>query len=1431
MKTAQQTKNPNLRLKYLAISVVSSLSLLVAPSVQADVGQKGKVKQIGDLEIYSEATGSTAPRLLLMLDMSHSMWAASHPDPDKAKTAGETAAIPLQENVDADDRMHHNYAYGYVQDRCFLAYDPIKDAYQETKDTNGNTIRIPEPPLSRKTITTYTDTKSYTYKDQASGKKFTVTLPTDYNKASRPHHNPIYGLSGCVNRNTGQKSQSRIAILKDALLTMLSDNTLSDNIYFGIATYPALKTSKPYERYRNGKLGGDVIVPVKQLTFEHRKRLMEAIAWLNPHGGTPISPMLAEAGAYMLGTTTLDRGRPLTAQLNFFDTANLSIIPKENFGIVRSSERYEDITTAYTSQGVHRELNPATDNYIKAGKAECGARNGIYIMTDGLPNRGGANVLFAMNNSLQGSSYKDDKGNLIPMSNSNLDLSDPDNPGLSDFNDEWMNKYHGGTGYQMMSLYAKRLNEGKTPNGTSIQVATGGLGDLFDGMHWEWATDENGNKYKDYQCDAPLIDASTDKWYKEHTEQVNNICRLGRKKGKYGQGGFSHLTDSQSIINSIAYFIGSKSVDIPTKPSGTIVVPKDPLSTSGPQPIAYLPMMEPKPNTMNSVWKGNVKKYKIENGTLYGKDRAGRISLLFDNALDEAKLNSLTIDYWSDKDYPTKNAQADSGGFYANLRTPFSKGGGIASVRTVYVEDNGTLKQFSVNSAGKILVDGRQLNDGSFSNTKLYNVEMIKKLLMFLGFDRVKGDYSKKEYTIQNIPVAVATFFLFDRYLSLMPPSEPRRTVGASPHSAPVTISYGADAKSDPKTHQLEYENRDDYLLFGSMDGALHLVDADDYGINDGGQEKFAILTETMLTTQPEAIVPNSTNGKMGIPYFGVDAPWAVKQSLDDNITTDAQGNLSGSVSNNGDVVAYGGFRMGAEGLYAIDITNANKSNAPRLKFKLQNTGVGSDFERLGQIWSAPTIAKVKLSDSASDKGTDVLIFGGGYDTCYEDQTFQVGNRSFANGRLRNQRNEQCRGKLEAVGNAVYMVNAKTGDLIWSTKGMAGSDNLKHSIVGGVVPLDANNDGYVDNIYFADLGGQLFRVDFLNAGDEYKQSSAVNAELKKATNFSGFRLTRLYQDKTVIKKFVRRFYGTPAVSIQQASNYNNGELFASINIASGDRSSPLSKIRRSKENADRVYGILDTDITKPVDQLYDPKFTGMDDSNIVLIDLDKTRADIRNGTRTTDQVRGLVRATNGWYYPFIGFDGYTNVFFTKAVGGKSEILANNLYMSVYNPNMEYGTKEKDANAINNSNCTSGIKGGSEVRRYCLPFGICDDSVTKDGVGGYQRLGKGLQELIMGPRGSNDDHRKQLMILGVQKYDPSKRVQKEYGKSSPEQSAILGQNQRLDGLSPVAQDNNGVGGLPRVPPAPKDTFYALVPKIWYNSSVVEEKEKKVIKKNQ
>src|SRR5690606_20600107 len=83
----------------------------------------------------------------------------------------------------------------------------------------------------------------------------------------------------------------------------------------------------------------------------------------------------------------------------------------------------------------------------------------------------------------------------------------------------------------------------------------------------------------------------------------------------------------------------------------------------------------------------------------------------------------------------------------------------------------------------------------------------------------------------------------------------------------------------------------------------------------------------------------------------------------------------------------------------------------------------------------------------------------------------------------------------KSKGAGVYMFDADNGDLLWwasdnVTSTSAADTNigviatkhadLKYSVVSEIRTVDRDGDDLIDHLYFGDLGGQLFRVDFDN---------------------------------------------------------------------------------------------------------------------------------------------------------------------------------------------------------------------------------------------------------------------------------------------------------------------------------------------------------------
>lgn len=1146
----------------------------------------------------------------------------------------------------------------------------------------------------------------------------------------------------------------RLTTLKIAIFKLLDEGELDgDKVAIGVGQYSSQSGSDNVMWSSSDGKTGKILVPAAKLETNQIEKLKNAVAGLVGTGGTPTANAYAEVGAYMLGTTS-------------------------------KNSAYSGFDYSVTDSIENSKYKSPVKN---ATTASCDGR-GIYFLTDGSPNSA-PNPLTIMQNALgtKGSTFDGiSPTGLNSMPQGTSRTCEPTAYGYCTV------PYYYNNGMPQVGAFSQALRYATSnPIGQSIRTAVVGFGAEFavtsqtvvelDKVDvdkntgepikttaangtvtytYEKNPDGTNKKAKYYDCNAIT---GTD---------AKNACNWGAKShpdlgtaaspvGGFGEGGFYSAQSDTDVVDSIKQFVGDLNQTLPSTPSGTIVIPDDPYRADSQLAVAFYPTLQAEVGNSPAIWAGNLKKYSLNEGTLYGKSN----SKLFKDIA--GSLDPSTEDLWSAINVSGSNNNVTAGGFFSHLKTPNTA---LQNVRNLYVEDYTSttytkpiLRKLGVNTAGQVTLDGNIISDSNnFKDTTTYTKERVQTLLQFLGF------------TLSDAQKATAI-----KDLVLTKPTSAVKILGATIHSTPSMVSYSADLNTDGKVSS----TRDDYVLFGSSDGSLHLVNADDYtATGNGGREQLAFIPKQMLISQPQALI-NGTGTDVGKPYFGVDAPWLVSANyfydLDNSkvTVTPCAEDTDIDQDNTRDcrntyVRAYGGLRMGGEGMYGLDLTDKNN---PKMLFRIDSATTG--FDRMGQIWAKPTKAKIKTADGS----TDVIIFGGGYDTCYEDDNFQVGTTTST---LTNQKNEACKSLSATRGNAVYIVNATTGDLIWSASGSGTpsktDSNMKHSVVGGVTALDRNNDGFMDQIYFADLGGQVFRADFTNAGDNtytytctkklddictsYEYPSTVQ------TNFSNTRVVRILQPAFTGAdiKYNHRFYERPAVSFYRGdSTFNNSRLFAVVNVISGDRSSPLSKLRASDAYADRLYGIMDTDVTLADKILYADDFTTRTEtgstvkvqkindlatSDLYAFDTTSTSAlsledkkDMMYKAATSTMPATGVKTKKGWYYPLTRFDGFDRVKYTKGVG-KSEVIDSFLYTTVYNPDMTYGATQA---------CAAKVTGGSERQLYCLPFGVCVKEVgasdeyaaSKNGTGGFVRAGQGIQELTLGPRSSTLSN--QRLLIGTQ----------------------------------------------------------------------------------
>lgn len=340
-------------------------------------------------------------------------------------------------------------------------------------------------------------------------------------------------------------------------------------------------------------------------------------------------------------------------------------------------------------------------------------------------------------------------------------------------------------------------------------------------------------------------------------------------------------------------------------------------------------------------------------------------------------------------------------------------------------------------------------------------------------------------------------------------PSNTRQAMEDPLHSRPVVITYSSS--KNPNTGEVTSKS----VVFASTNsGYLHAFKAD----KNEFKEYFSYV--------PKELLPN-------IAKYAIDPP-VRKDSLyglDGQINYWHKDiNKDGQVNGEDTVILYVGMRRGGRNYYALDVTNPE---SPKYLWQINGGELG--FERLGQSW--PEMSLIKVPYGTETKVA--LLFGGGYDEGEDDRTSAPTN---------------------ALGNAIYLVNAEDGNLLW-TAGKSGEDlnnsEMTASFPSNIQPVDYNGDRITDLFFASDVAGRVWRFD-------------INKTNTGAANFADggiiFDANGDSSDSTY-----NRFYNSPSVSYFKEES---GTGFLALSIGTGFRASPLSN-----SSSDAFYILKDYDIT------------------------------------------------------------------------------------------------------------------------------------------------------------------------------------------------------------------------------------------------------------
>ncbi|MCO6354424.1 pilin biogenesis protein [Pseudoalteromonas shioyasakiensis] len=400
-------------------------------------------------------------------------------------------------------------------------------------------------------------------------------------------------------------------------------------------------------------------------------------------------------------------------------------------------------------------------------------------------------------------------------------------------------------------------------------------------------------------------------------------------------------------------------------------------------------------------------------------------------------------------------------------------------------------------------------------------------------------------------------------------------------HSKPVTIDYGND---------------DVRILIGTNAGYLHMFQDK----NDVLKESWAFIPRSLYK-----IIKPLRDNQRSTKVYGVDGPISV--FFDDK-------NNDGVVNDADRVWTFFGLRRGGNEYYALDITNPD---SPNLMWGGGPIAGGSgDFKELGQTWSKPAIAFIKL------KGYEerpVLIFGAGYDTNKDNSSLSE----------------------DSKGRGIFIVDAETGKKVWALTPSENGFQGKHSIAADITLLDSDYDGYIDRLYAADTGGDVWRVDM--PSDNPKSSKQP---------WTHFKLASLGA-KTASQD--RRFFYKPVVARSLFSKVTetniNGKStitridtpFDAVLLGSGNRAKPLSK----KAN-DQLFMIRDINTVTQ-------SFMGDDvpetiyQSDLMNVNSDPFGNSLDDVEKFT-QLEIELAQFQGWYYN-LPLDGEKSLAASTVIGG------------------------------------------------------------------------------------------------------------------------------------------------------------------------------------
>ena len=399
-------------------------------------------------------------------------------------------------------------------------------------------------------------------------------------------------------------------------------------------------------------------------------------------------------------------------------------------------------------------------------------------------------------------------------------------------------------------------------------------------------------------------------------------------------------------------------------------------------------------------------------------------------------------------------------------------------------------------------------------------------------------------------------------------------------HSRPLSVRYDDDSV---------------VIYYGANDGFFRAVDT------SNGTEKWAFLApehhgkikrlyddEPLIKYEGVLVDPDDATAEPKDYFF--DGPTGYHVEYDD-----ANDLASGDVGDLEYAYIYPTMRRGGRMIYGFDVTDPND---PQLMWRQgcdESDTCSTGYGAIGQTWSTPQGVFVPGYPESGDP-MPVLIFGGGYDECLdEDQAAYPSQCSSANGK------------------GIYVADAQTGVVIEQFATDA-------PVLTDISVVDVDKDGLIEFAYAADAKGNLYRVRFADYTQDMAASTSVPAGAIK--NRREPDTVEAGKDPWIVEKIAHtpgtslRFYNSPTASPLPTL----GQI--AISIGTGDRERPLeSNYPFASDVQNRFYAVLDVPYDDYAAELADAMWARSD------IDLEDPNDMYQVGTADGAQLRNY----KGWY--------------------------------------------------------------------------------------------------------------------------------------------------------------------------------------------------------